>query len=244
MMYCIINLLHQLWKANPKSAQTPIDIRSNGFPWWWNWLEHQLPAATASQTPKNSIPIITPPRPVSDYKASPQLNTTNYRHSSFTSDDHKDVRSKQALRPSKTPSPANCTPPTIKNSKSRGNTKNSVCDFPMKDDDSLTSCPAFSVPSYMSPTVSAKAKVRPNSNPKERLQGQTTPANDSKRRFSFSLTTNIGSTFKWNKGSSKESAPHKALQKHITPQSIGDLSIDSTVSMPAIGGRKPFNRFV
>ncbi|KAL8479273.1 hypothetical protein ACS0TY_026220 [Phlomoides rotata] len=226
---------HQLWKANPKSAQSPVDIRSNGFPWWWNWLERQLPPATTplTQASTKNIPVITPPRPVSEYKASPQLN---YRHSSFTSDDHKEVIiAKQVVRPSKTPSPA----PTIKNSKPRGN---SPYDFPTKDDDSLTSCPAFSVPSYMSPTVSAKAKVRPNSNPKERLPA--TPANDSKRRFSFSLTTNIGS-FKWNKGSSKESASQKVLHKHITtPHSIGDLSIDSTVSMPAMVGRRPFNRFV
>lgn len=62
----------------------------------------------------------------------------------------------------------------------------------MKDDDSLVSCPPFSVPNYMAPTVSAKAKARPNSEPK--------------RRFSLPLSSNIGS-FKWNnKGSSRGSS--------------------------------------
>ncbi|KAL0456620.1 UNVERIFIED_CONTAM: protein IQ-DOMAIN 14 [Sesamum latifolium] len=209
---------HQLWKANPKSTQSPLDIRSKGFPWWWNWLERQLPpeSTTQSQAAKKNVPII-PPRPVSDYKPSPQLNPTNYKHSNFTFNNQEattpgsslPVRAKQfQMTPSRTPPPANNGSSFMKYTKPRGSGANSTYDLPLRDDDSLTSCPPFSVPNYMSPTVSAKAKVRANSNPKERVPG--TPGNDSKRRFSFALTPNIG-PFKWSKGSNKDSAS----QKHI-----------------------------
>lgn len=97
----------------------------------------------------------------------------------------------------------------------------------------------------MAPTVSAKAKARANSNPKERYMG--TPSSDTKRRMSFPLTQGIGS-FKWNKGSffsnSKDTSSPRVLDKHQSLQSVGDLSVDSTVSLPAGVGRKPFNRFV
>ncbi|KAJ0690279.1 putative IQ motif, EF-hand binding protein [Helianthus annuus] len=47
---------HQLWKATPKSAQNALtDIRSGGYPWWWNWLERQLPS-DEPQNPPNSHP--------------------------------------------------------------------------------------------------------------------------------------------------------------------------------------------
>jgi hypothetical protein len=128
-------------------------------------------------------------------------------------------------------------------SRARASGGNSPFDLPLKDDDSLTSCPPFSVPNYMTPTASAKAKTRAYSNPKERFPG--TP-NSEKRRLSFPLTQGIGS-FKWNKGSfftSKDSSSQRGLDKHQSLQSIGDLSVDSTVSMPATVGRRPFNRFV
>ncbi|KAL0388104.1 UNVERIFIED_CONTAM: protein IQ-DOMAIN 14 [Sesamum radiatum] len=242
---------HQLWKANPKSTQSPLDIRSKGFPWWWNWLERQLPpeSTTQSQAAKKNV-MLTPPRPVSDYKPSPQLNPTNYKHSNFTFNNQEATtpcstvpdRAKQfQMTPSRTPPPAHNGSGFMKYTKPRGSGANSTYDLPLRDDDSLTSCPPFSVPNYMSPTVSAKAKARANSNPKERVPG--TPGNDSKRRFSFALTPNIG-PFKWSKGSNKDSASQKVLEKHQSSHSIGDLSVDSTVSMPAIVGRKPFNRFV
>ncbi|XP_035838990.1 protein IQ-DOMAIN 14 [Helianthus annuus] len=61
--------------------------------------------------------------------------------------------------------------------------------YSMKDDDSLRSCPPFSVPNYMSPTASARAKARPSSNPKERCATPTTPCSESsKRRFSSPFT--------------------------------------------------------
>ncbi|KAL2459877.1 IQ-domain 13 [Forsythia ovata] len=236
----------QLWKANPKSSQTPLDIRSNGFPWWWNWLEHKLPPANSSQS-QNAVKSValTPPRPISEYKPSPRLHPSSYKHNNFGFNNHESssprssrstvpVRAKQYRTPSRTPSrtpPPAKTLPLIKYSRpSRASPANSAYNVPLKDDDSLMSCPPFSVPSYMAPTVSAKAKVRANSNPKERIP--STPGNDSKRRFSFPLTPSIGS-FKWNKGSNKDTTSQKLLEKHQSLASIGDLSIDSAVSMPA-----------
>ncbi|XP_073123253.1 protein IQ-DOMAIN 13-like [Henckelia pumila] len=233
---------NQLWKANPKSTQSPLNIRSNGYPWWWNWLERQLPASGNSQnqaTPKTLS--FTPPRPISDYRASPQLLGRNYQETLTPRSSRSaiPVRAKQFQTPGRTPPQAT----GIKYSKPRSSAANSAYDIPLKDDDSLISCPPFSVPNYMTPTVSAKAKVRANSNPKDRSV-PVTPGNDSKRRFSFPLTPNIGS-FKWNKGFNDDAASQRVAEKHQPSHLLGDaISVDSTVSMPATVGRKPFNRFV
>ncbi|KAL0392451.1 UNVERIFIED_CONTAM: protein IQ-DOMAIN 14 [Sesamum radiatum] len=234
---------HRLWKADPKSAQSQLDMRSNGFPWWWNWLERQLPPASTSQSQAALRSIaLTPPRAVSEYRPSPQLHSSNHKHDNHESLTPRSSRSAIPLRarqfqtPNRTP-PAN-SPSGFKYSKPRASAANSAYDVPLKDDDSLMSCPPFSVPNYMIPTASAKAKARANSNPRERFPG--TPGNDSRRRFSFPLTPNAGS-FKWNKGSNKDSASQ--MDKHESPRSR-DFSVDSAVSMPALVGRKPFNRFV
>nr|POF20686.1 protein iq-domain 14 [Quercus suber] len=92
---------------------------------------------------------------------------------------------------------------------------NSLFDLPLKDDDSLTSFPPFSVPNYMVPTVLAKAKARAYSNPKEWFPG-TPSSTESKRRLSVPLTLVLGS-FKWNKGSffsNNDSSSQKMLDKN------------------------------
>ncbi|KAL0366601.1 UNVERIFIED_CONTAM: protein IQ-DOMAIN 14 [Sesamum radiatum] len=199
---------HQLWKANPKSAQSQLDMRSNGYPGGGT-----------------------------EYRPSPRLHSSNHKHDNHESLTPRSSRSAIPLRarqfqtPNRTP-PAN-SPSGFKYSKPRASAANSAYDVPLKDDDSLMSCPPFSVPNYMIPTASAKAKARANSNPRERFPG--TPGNDSRRRFSFPLTPNAGS-FKWNKGSNKDSASQ--MDKHESPRSR-DFSVDS-----ALVGRKPFNRFV
>ncbi|GAA0156622.1 hypothetical protein LIER_14075 [Lithospermum erythrorhizon] len=241
---------HQLWKPQPKSAHAAL----GGFPWWSNWLEGHKPPPTASerQTPVKDIHL-TPPSQISEQKLSPWLQTSSYKHHSYAHDNHEQltprsskssipIRGKQLLQtPSRTP-PSNGST-SKKYLGPRASATNSRFNVAMRDDDSLTSCPPFSVPNYMQPTVSAKAKVRANSNPKERVPG--TPGNNSKRRFSFPLTPNIG-PFKWNRGSTKDSPSQKATAKHQSAQSTDDhMSMGSAVSMPAVvGGRKPFNRFV
>ncbi|GFP93288.1 protein iq-domain 14 [Phtheirospermum japonicum] len=228
---------HQLWKANPKSAHNPLDIRSNGFPWWWNWLERQLPETSTSQSqaaPKNIA--LTPPRPTSEYKPSPRPHTPSHKPANFNFDNHDSLTPRSSrsaaipVRPHQLHTPAR-TPPS----------KPRAFDAPLKDDDSLMSCPPFSVPSYMAPTVSAKAKARANSNPRERFP--RTPGSESSRRFSFPLTPNVGS-FKWNKGGGSNKDTASQMGKHDLARSIGEFSVDSAVSMPALVGRKPFNRFV
>lgn len=244
---------HQLWKTTPKSAQTALsDIRSGGFPWWWNWLERQLPPNNSeNQSVKNFQ--LTPSRPNSEMKPSPRPQSSNNRHhfgfDNLDTPTPKSSRSpfyppsiKHARTPplSRTPQPHNMT--LSKLLKARESGAESPLSMSLKDDDSLMSCPPFSVPNYMTPTVSAKAKARANSNPKERLPA--TPSSEN-RRLSFPPTPGTGS-IKWNnKGSmfsNKESnSPAKVLGKQ---QSLGNVSVDSTVSMPATVGRKPFNRFV
>lgn len=97
----------------------------------------------------------------------------------------------------------------------------------LRDDESLTSCSPFSVPHYMAPTVSAKAK----------LIGCTTPTSmttQSKTRISF--------PFKWSKptlfsnstkNSSTNNNSQRALDNNQSLQCVGNLSVDSTVSLPA-----------
>ncbi|KAJ6693500.1 hypothetical protein OIU85_004286 [Salix viminalis] len=245
---------HQLWKASPKSAQSALlDIRSNGFPWWWNWLERQLPSTNPPESQALKNFQLTPPRPHSEIKPSPRPPSSSHKQVNlgFDNMDTPTPRSSKSTafvstRPARTPllrTPQANSPSMSKYSRARASGGISPFNLPLKDDDSLTSCPPFSVPNYMTPTVSAKAKTRANSNPKERFPG--TPSSE-KRRLSFPLTQGIGS-FKWNKGSfftSKDSSSQRGLEKHQSVQSIGDLSVDSTVSMPATVGRRPFNRFV
>ncbi|XP_076948208.1 protein IQ-DOMAIN 13-like [Bidens hawaiensis] len=162
---------HQLSKGTPTAT--------HNLPWWWKWLQHQLPYHTTA-TLKNHQFATTPSR--STHK---QLDRPTTPMSSSSTNRFMKARKAASL-------------------------------YSMKDDDSLRSCPPFSVPHYMSPTASTRAKARPTSNPKERCGTPTTPgscSDTSKRRLSFPFTPN-------------------------SARSVGDFSMDSSL------GRKPFNRFV
>lgn len=237
-----------------------MDPRSGGFPWWWNWLDRQLPPPAnppESQTMKSFL--VTPPRP----KPSPTPSPFNYKQPNIGASPFnykqpnigvnnlelltpRSTRSETPMRTRYQYTPSNRTPTNssfqMKYSKPR--TSNAGSAFDMKDDDSLTSCPPFSVPNYMTPTASAKAKARESGSiPKDRFPGTPGADSNSKKRFSFMLTSNFAS-FKWSKGSSKDSNSQMVIEKHKSLHSVGDVSIDSAVSMPAAFGRKPFNRFV
>lgn len=207
----------QLWKATPKSTQNTL----MGYPWWWNWLDRQPPSNT--QSVKNQQPAVTTPSP----QSSRQKQVINQLDSPIRPSSSRSTapsRTRQLMTPSRTP-PSRM----MKFSKAKGGFGSgsaSGSPYPMKDDDSLMSCPPFSVPNYMSPTVSAKAKARPTSNPRDRTPG--TPGSvSSQRRFSFPVTPN-------SRGGSVSGGKHKS------PGSVGDMSVDSAFSL----GRKPFNRFV
>lgn len=168
---------------------------------------------------------MTPPRAVSEHKTRHKVSS---KHGNLAVESHEVVTplSTRSTNPTRAKPYFQTTPPPA-----------TYDHFQLRDDEG-----SLSVPNYMTPTASAKAKARASSNPKERLPG--TPANESKRRFSFSLTSNIG-TFKWNRGSAKDgAATQKAPEKQISSHFREDLSLDSTVSMPAAVGRRPFNRFV
>lgn len=240
---------HQLWKATPTSTHTlGSDMRSGGFPWWWTWLERQLPSANpqGGQVLKNFQ--LTPPRPYSEQKTSPQPASSTHKQHRYALDNMDTATPKSSksavvssAKPARTPQANSSSLP--KYSRARVGGTDSPFDVPLRDDDSLTSCPPFSVPNYMAPTLSAKAKVRASSNARESFPG--TPNSESKRRLSFPLTQGIGS-FKWTKGSlfpSKDPRSQRMLDKNQSLQSLGNLSVDSTVSLPAGVGRKPFNRF-
>ncbi|EOA26347.1 hypothetical protein CARUB_v10022727mg [Capsella rubella] len=227
----------KLWKNSPKSSQ---GIRSSGgFPQWWNWADRQHPLA--SPAPSYS-------QPLRDFRLTPSrlcpspLSQSSKKHHTTRLDNHFDTFTPRSSRSTMhTPSRAIHTGTSRY---SRGRLIRGQ-ESPFKDDDSLTSCPPF--PSYMAPTVSAKAKVRPNSNPKERVMG--TPMSE-KRRMSYPPEQQGLDTFRWNKGSllmsnSNSRGPGSpggvVLEKHKTLKSVGNLSIGSTASTV---GRKEFNRFV
>lgn len=237
----------QLWKATSKPSETPPpELRSGAFPWWWNWLERQLPSAT--QPTNSGVPLSSTPlsKPIIESKPSPRPQSgNNYKTPPFGFDHMESLtpkssksaiptRAKQAQTPSKKFS-------TVRRSST----------FDLKDDDSLTSCPPFSVPNYMAPTVSAKAKVRGSGSSSKERSTPATPigGGESKRRLSFPLTQTFAGSFKWNRGSffsnGKDSAAsQRGLTKHQSLHAMGNLSVDSTVSLPAGVGRRPFNRFV
>ena len=230
-----------------------IDLRTGGFPWWWNWLERQLPPTNPPESQATKSILMTPTRPTPDLRPSPRPQASNYRHQSFGFDHLESLtpKSSKSAVPARAKTPLNRVPQSngssvTRHQKPRASAADSAFDVPLRDDDSLTSCPPFSVPNYMTPTVSAKAKVRANSNPKERYPIPGTPNTESKRRLSFPLGEGIGN-FKWNKGSlfsGKDSTSQRVMERHQSLQSTGNLSVDSTVSLPATVGRKAFNRFV
>ncbi|KAJ9558723.1 hypothetical protein OSB04_013337 [Centaurea solstitialis] len=80
-------------------------------------------------------------------------------------------------------------------------------------------------------------------NPKDQLTSKTTSKSSSKCRFSFPLTQNIRSLFKWDKrSSSKDSMTSQAprvLEEHKYLRSIRDLRMDSTIPMPTTRYPRP-----
>lgn len=186
----------------------------------------------------NNHESITPTRAISEHKPSPWRLSHNFRRLHLDNDSHESVtprstKSAVPLRGKLMHTPRRASSPmssmSVSNySRRRASAANSPFSHSFKDDDSLTSCPPFSGPSYMSPTISARAKFRGKSIPEERNTGST-PSNSSRRRLSFPLTPRSG----------KDAT---SLRDH---ESTGDhMSVGSTASTPSVVGRKPFNRFV
>lgn len=257
----------QLWRNSPKpTGNALMEIETGGFPWWRNWLDRRIPNQTpeqaamdptnsstprksiqASYSPLNNAGNVTPLSSTWNLSPSP---ITNRRHSYIANSASTPSKSTQkfAMSPlakaKRSPiygarTPQNDPSKNTKSSKPQGG--DFSFDVPLKDDDSLMSCPSFSVPSYMAPTVSAKAKVRAQSNPKERTMAS--PSGGPKKRLSFHLPQSIGS-LRWTKGSlfsGKDSSAQWMVSGSNKPiHSIGNLSVDSSLSLPAGVGMKSF----
>ncbi|KAI5007011.1 hypothetical protein ZWY2020_046959 [Hordeum vulgare] len=125
----------------------------------------------------------------------------------------------------------------------------------VRDDESLTSCPAFGVPNYMTPTMSASAKARARAHVLQQQLEKERRAAEQKPRFSFGLGQSIGSWAKspfWRGGGvgDQSAAPSRVGTpaastaggggRHKHRRSVSGLSVDSTVSMPAGVGRRSF----
>ncbi|KAF8041526.1 hypothetical protein BT93_A0203 [Corymbia citriodora subsp. variegata] len=237
---------NQFSRANLRTAQaSQADIQSGVFPWWWNWIERELPLSNPAENQSMKSFRLTPPRRNSELKPSPRMLSSNHKLQTPDNFDATTPRSSRSMmvwsskqgRSTPTRTPRASSPSISKYSMPRASEPVSPFGLPMRDDDSLTSCPPFSVPNYMTPTISARAKARANSNPKERRPG--TPSSESSRRLSYPLMRGIGSTFSWNKGIGSQNASNNDQHDR---QSIGNMSADSTASSAV--GRKPFNRFV
>ncbi|KAG7025382.1 Protein IQ-DOMAIN 14 [Cucurbita argyrosperma subsp. argyrosperma] len=212
---------HQLWKASPNSAQAVMaDIRAAGYPRWWNWLDRQQPPSTAPSEPQTLQNFLQAPQTPSKHH---QILPKPTRNSPAVFRTPPGGSSRWYSRPKGSMNGAECCSPY---------------DVALKDDESLTSCPPFTVPRYMTPTVSAKAKLR----------GCATPppidTHSSKTRLSFGFKWNKPNLFSNSKKDSGDKNAQMGLNKIQSLQSLSNLSLDSTASLPAGVGRKPFNRFV
>ncbi|KAJ1286623.1 hypothetical protein BS78_03G366500 [Paspalum vaginatum] len=222
---------HQLLKATPMAAHAILaDLQSGRSPWWWTPIERgHAPEAYIPAEPASK------PRPAVAF-ARREVTTTPIM-----------AMTPAATTPDRSVVSAYSKPRDARPVK-RGPPPASSHAGSIRDDESLTSCPAFGgVPNYMTPTLSASAKARARA--QLLLQQQQQKAGQEKPRFSFGLGQSIGSWAKspfWKAGgggppSSRVGTPAASVAggRHRPTRSISGLSVDSTVSMPAGLGR-PF----
>ncbi|KAK1314252.1 Protein IQ-DOMAIN 14 [Acorus calamus] len=112
-----------------------------------------------------------------------------------------------------------------------------------RDDESLTSCPLFTAaaaaatPRYMAHTASAKAKARPQTAASSRgVRPSTAAAETPKRRFSFAMTPDGGGGGSMRWGGREVGVGVVGIGRHRSMRSVGELSVDSAVSLPAVVG--------
>ncbi|OEL21178.1 Protein IQ-DOMAIN 14 [Dichanthelium oligosanthes] len=228
---------HQLLKATPMAAHAILaDLQSGRSPWWWTPIERHHEPESAAYHPFEPA---RKPRPA--LAIAHREMTTPMAMTAATTPARSVVSAyskPRATRPSK-----GAAPPPLSHAGSMS----------IRDDESLTSCPAFGgVPNYMTPTLSASAKARARAQLLQRQQQQQQKAAQEKPRFSFGLGQSIGSWAKspfWKAGggggqpSSRVGTPAASVAgggRHRSTRSISGLSVDSTVSMPAGLGRRPF----
>lgn len=221
---------HQLLKATPMAAHAILaDLQSGRSPWWWTPIERRhepgayRPADPAIRKPLPALAI-----------AHRDMTTTPVAMTAATTPARSVVSAYSKTRATRPVIRVGAPPPS--NHSHVGS---------IRDDESLTSCPAFSgVPNYMTPTMSASAKARARAHLQEQ---QKNKAAQEKPRFSFGLGQSIGSWAKspfWKAAvpSSRVATPAASMAggRHRSTRSISGLSTDSTVSMPARLGTRSF----
>ncbi|WOK94541.1 hypothetical protein Cni_G03245 [Canna indica] len=200
---------HQLLKVTPRSAEAMLtDLRTGRAPWWWAWLESQLPSNFAGAAP--TPPIQTPrpqtprynsqmPRPQTPRSAAPAAGG-RFKAASVACRPHRRYYSR--LKPEDA------------------------------DDASLTSCPPFAVPNYMAPTVSAQAKARGH------RTFTAVPEPKKKRfslglsQSIGSLFTGKETTGSGGDGGGCGARSMRRQGRHRSTPSVGGMSIESIVSLP------------
>ncbi|TVU36197.1 hypothetical protein EJB05_18119 [Eragrostis curvula] len=230
---------HQLLKATPMAAHAILaDLQSGRNPWWWTPIErrHEPDAYRSFETTSKPRPALAVAhREMSTAFTTAATTPARSVASAYSTKPRAMVTRSSVKGGGAQPPPSSCHAGSI------------------RDDESLTSCPAFGgVPNYMTPTLSASAKARARAQLLERQRQQQQKAAQEKPRFSFGLGQSIGSWAKspfW-KGGGGGGAPSSSSRMG-TPaasvagggrhrRSISGLSVDSTVSMPAGIGRRPF----
>jgi hypothetical protein len=207
------------------------DLQSGRSPWWWTPIERRHePGDYRPVEPASSKP-----RPAFTIARRETTTTTPMAMTAATTPARSVVSAYSKTRSTRPVTKVGAPAPPLSHAGS------------IRDDESLTSCPAFGgVPNYMTPTLSASAKARARAH----LQQQQQKAAQEKPRFSFGLGQSIGSWAKspfWKAGagglpSSRVATPAASVAggRHRSTRSISGLSVDSTVSMPAGLGRRPF----
>ncbi|KAF5194434.1 Iq-domain [Thalictrum thalictroides] len=246
---------HQWFRAG-STLMSPMELRSGALPWWWIRIEQQLPKQ--SPIPTSSKSKLIHPSPSLEPSPRPKSIQSRFGAENFNSLTPRSVKSLMTTPTSRTKheptlsnrvQQSNISTP-VKRANERTNGDDFAFSLPLRDDDSFTSCPPLSRPNYMTPTISAKAKLRAYNNLNLNDRSPATPTPGQKKRFSLPLTQSFGS-IKWKRASSIFSNNDSSSQRKqgnnyrsMSIQSIGNTSVDSTTSMPAALGRKPFNRFV
>ncbi|XP_020088802.1 protein IQ-DOMAIN 14-like [Ananas comosus] len=198
----------------PAQAATATLLHSGHHPWRWAHLDRHLP--TPDPHPSRATPNPNP---------NPKPNSATPRPASVAS-----TVTTARMWPH---------PPSRR-------TTAAAAAAAVRDDDSLTSCPPFGVPNYMAPTASAMARVRAHHADHHQLRRR-----EEKRRRPFSFA-------RWIGGAKEAAAPPSSSStsaiaaaaaaaaaegrrgKHRSTLSISGFSVDSTVSLPAGVGRRPF----
>ena len=227
----------QVLKATPMAAHAILaDLKSGRNPWWWSPIDR---SPHEPDYTRHVEPVVVRPRP-----AAPTPVAHREMNTPMTTAANTPARSVASAYYPKQPSVSRPVTRAARETPSHHGGGS------VRDDDSLTSCPAFGVPNYMTPTMSASAKARARAQVLQQQLDKERRASEQKPRFSFGLGQSIGSWAKspfWKGGGEPSVAPSSRAgtpaasvaggRRHR--RSVSGLSVDSTVSMPAGVGRRP-----